>query len=359
MPSALPEQLVATARWMSEYYATHLATVLSTVIPAGITKQRKQRKNPPAAPSRSRTHFVLNSHQRAALEVLQANPTGTSILHGVTGSGKTAVYIEYARTHLRKGRSVTVLVPEIALTPQLVAEFRQHFPDVVVTHSRQTEAERHLSWLSVAQATTPQVIIGPRSALFMPVARLGAIIIDEAHEPSFKQEQSPRYSALRVASIIAQHHEAAVIQGTATPLVTEYFFASQTSRPIIRLPEKATPDMQAASTTVIDMTKRGNFRSHRFFSDALLSAMKDLLADNRQCLIYHNRRGSASTTLCEHCGWSAHCPRCFVPFTLHADLHTLRCHICGNKQSVPTSCPDCGSTDVIHKGIGPRGAGSR
>lgn len=348
----LPPALLHTATWMASYYHTPLATVLQTILPRGITKKRRATKAALPKITRARTNFLLNSDQTAALAALESSASGTVMLHGVTGSGKTAVYIEYAKRLLSRGKSVIILVPEIALTSQLVAEFQHYFPNIILTHSHQTEAERHLSWVEALTSTEPRVVIGPRSALFAPLQTIGAIIIDEAHEPSYKQEQSPRYSALRVASILAKEHRGLAIQGSATPLIAEYYLANYHHQPIITLPRPARHDAQAPVVAMVDMTKRGNFTEHRFLSDTLLATMRSTLEQGYQVLVFHNRRGSASTTLCKACGWSAMCPRCFVPFTLHADTHVLRCHICDTTERVPTSCPLCQSTDIVHKGIG-------
>lgn len=350
--SPLPPALLATVSWMSEYYATHLATVLQTALPRGLTTTRRTKPSSSSLPTRDRTHFLLNTSQNAAVTAVTAMTPGTAIMHGITGSGKTAVYIELAKQTLNAGKSVMVLVPEIALTSQLVAEFQHHFSDIILTHSKQTESERHRAWAAALSSPTPRVIIGPRSALFMPVTSIGLIVIDEAHEPSFKQDQSPRYSALRVASILAKHHGGRVVQGSATPLVSEYYLAKAAGRPIIELPEKARRDAVTPDISVVDMTKKPLFTKHRFFSDSLLAQIATSLSANHQVLIFHNRRGSASTTLCENCGWSAICPRCFVPFTLHGDTHQLICHICGTTERVPTSCPECAHTDIVHRGIG-------
>ncbi|RYF28254.1 MAG: hypothetical protein EOO17_05155 [Chloroflexi bacterium] len=169
---------------------------------------------------------------------------------------------------------------------------------------------------------------------------------------SFKQEQSPRYSALRAASILASYHQAKVIIGSATPLIADYYIAEHSGRPIITIDTKARLDTTAPSVTLVDMTKRASFKKHRFLSDQLIAQLESTFASGKQALIFHNRRGSASTTLCENCGWSASCTRCFTPLTLHADHHHLRCHICGNTEKVPTSCPECHHADIIHKGIG-------
>lgn len=348
----LPAPLVATALWMASYYDTHLATVLQTILPRGITKKRRAIHKLTTVISRERTNFLFNSAQLTAIDQLSSMSSGSAVLHGITGSGKTAVYIELTKRALADGKSVIVLVPEIALTSQLVAEFQQHFERVILTHSKQTEAERHLSWQDALTSETPRVAIGPRSALFTPFSSVGYIIIDEAHEPSFKQDQSPRYSALRVASFLAKAHDARAIQGSATPLVSEYFYAQSAGRPIVRLPQKARPDTVDPLVTVVPMTEKNVFSRHRFFSTTLLDEIATTIANGHQALIFHNRRGSASTTLCEHCGWSATCSRCFVPYTLHGDSHQLICHICGANERVPTSCPECHHTDIVHKGIG-------
>lgn len=348
----LPAALITTALWMSTYYTTPLATVLQTLLPRGVQKIRRHRAASSHTLSRERTHFVPNNDQAAAIETITNAAPGTILLHGVTGSGKTHIYIEAAKKALAADQSVIVLVPEIALTSQIVDDFSHHFDDVLLTHSRQTEAERHTTWQNALHSKTARVAIGPRSALFMPLKNVGLIIIDEAHEPSFKQEQAPRYSALRAASILANANKGKVILGSATPLMSDYYLALQSNRPIITLNKRAQLDAQAPEITLVDSTKRGTFKRHRFLSDTLLIELDKTLASGHQALIFHNRRGSTSTTLCENCGWTAHCPRCFTPLTLHADKHRLECHICGLHDSVPTSCPDCRHVDIIHKGIG-------
>jgi len=348
----IPAHLLRTGEWMSQYYTTPLATVLQTILPRGLDKKRRTKQIDNPVHIRKRTTFVLNEKQAAAVAKIDSTSSGTILLHGITGSGKTAIYIESAKRILDEGKSAIVLVPEIALTSQLVAEFTHHFDDILLTHSRQTEAERHAVWRDALVANVPQVVIGPRSALFLPVKEVGIIIIDECHEPSFQQEQSPRYSALRVAATLAKESDAKVVLGSATPLVSDYYLATRFGSPVITLSQKADAQAVRPTVSVVDMTKRGEFRKHRFLSDALLAELEQTFTIGKQALIFHNRRGSASTTLCENCGWQAGCPRCFVPLTLHADAHHLRCHICGYNTKVPTSCPECQHADIIHKGIG-------
>lgn len=350
--SPVPESLLQLAFWLSGYYTTPLATVLQTVLPRGLDKTRRARALQTHTSKRSRTTIVFNPDQQRAITEIDSVIDGTIILQGVTGSGKTEVYKEIARKAIADGKSVIVLVPEISLTSQIISEFLHDFPDIIVTHSHMTEAERHTVWKQALAAETPQLVIGPRSALFMPVPKLGAIIIDESHEPSYKQEQAPRYSAIRAASMLGKFSGAKVILGSATPSITDRFLAEAANRPIIRLDRSARDGAQKAAVTVVDMTKRDSFKRHRFISDQLIASIEKNIANKKQTLIFHNRRGSAATTLCENCGWAATCPNCFVPLTLHADTYDLSCHMCGHHEKVPTSCPVCQSADIIHKGIG-------
>lgn len=348
----LPEPLVKLALWMAEYYSTPLATVLQTLLPRGVKKTRRIAKSQIPDALRDRTTIVFTPDQERALDSITTMSPGSALLHGVTGSGKTHIYIEIAKRTIEAGQSVIILVPEIALTSQLVDEFSHHFDDIILTHSRQTEAQRHLAWQEALNSVVPRVVIGPRSALFLPLQNVGFIVIDECHEPSFKQEQSPRYSALRAASVLAAYHSAKLVLGSATPTIADYYIAEHSGRPIIRLEKRAQAGAVAPTIQLIDMTKRPNFKQHRFLSDTLLAHLGETFAKKQQALLFHNRRGSASTTLCENCGWSAGCPRCFVPLTLHADTHQLRCHVCGLHERVPTNCPICHEAEIIHKGIG-------
>lgn len=350
----LPLPLVQTGLWMSQYYNTHQAIVWQTILPRGITKKRRSSKKLLPKIPFNRTKNVFTSDQKHAIGTIDDMTPGTALIHGITGSGKTLVYIESARKAVEEGLSAIVLVPEIALTSQLVNEFSQYFDNILLTHSRQTEAERHNTWQQALNSNEPFVVIGPRSALFMPVQQLGIIIIDECHEPSFKQEQSPRYSALRTASVLADQHRAKVILGSATPSISDYYLAKQSGRPIITMSKPARSDTIKPSVKLVDMTKRTDFTRHQFISNTLLDSIEQTFSRNskNQALIFHNRRGTASTTLCQNCGWQAGCPRCFIPLTLHADKHKLSCHICGLNMKVPTSCPECHNAEIIHKGFG-------
>ncbi|MEI7918014.1 MAG: primosomal protein N' [Candidatus Saccharibacteria bacterium] len=351
-PNPLPHQLIQLSLWLSKYYVTPLATVLQTILPRGIQKKRRPQTNQPEITKRDRTNILFNTEQTTVINTLDKSDSGTFLLQGITGSGKTELYIDIAKKAVSGGQSVIILVPEISLTPQLISEFNNHFDDLLVTHSKMSEATRHLVWMEALNSTNPRVVIGPRSALFTPLKNIGLIVIDEAHEPSFKQDQSPKYSALRVATMLGRFHNAKVIFGSATPSIIDRYLAEQSEKPILRLTKLARTGSIPPSVELIDMTKRANFNGHRFLSTKLIEQITSTLSLGKQTLIFHNRRGSTSTTLCESCGWTAQCPKCFLPLTLHVDKHALMCHICGYKTDVPTSCPTCGDTNIIHKGIG-------
>jgi primosomal protein N' (replication factor Y) (superfamily II helicase) len=348
----LPMPLLSLAHWMSAYYYTHPANTWQTILPRGLQKKRRITEKSVSHPKRNRTTIVLNDEQMNAIDKISALTSGTTLLEGITGSGKTQVYIELAKRTLAKQRSVIILVPEIALTSQIIAEFSHTFDDIIVTHSVMSESERHIVWQECLTSGTPRIVIGPRSALFSPLKDVGLIVIDECHEPSFKQEQSPRYSALRAASVLASYHNAPLVLGSATPTIVDRFLAEVHKSPVFLLKKSARKNTQPPTIAIVDMTKKPYFTRHRFLSNTLLDTLADTLRKNEQSLIFHNRRGSTPTTLCENCGWSAACNRCFVPLTLHADAFELRCHICNHTERVPTSCPQCHQTNIIHKGIG-------
>lgn len=347
----LPEQSVKLAQWISSYYITPLALVLKMIMPTGIQKKRRNDTYSHPITKRQRTNILLNNDQQAVLKQLSSWDSGTFLLHGVTGSGKTEIYIQAAKQAVESGKSVVVLVPEISLTPQLISEFSNHFDNLLVTHSKMTESSRHVIWNSAINSTSPSVAIGPRSALFLPLRNIGLIVVDESHEPSYKQESSPKYSALRAATILGRLHDAKVIFGSATPSIIDLHLANQSNKPILTL-KKSAREIKPPIISVVDMTEKTNFRKHRFLSNQLLEGIEKTLKDKKQVLLFHNRRGSAATTLCQDCGWTADCPKCHLPLSLHSDSHELVCHICGLKVPIPTSCPICNNTNIIHKGIG-------
>ena len=348
----LPNYLLKSIVWLSSYYLSPLPQVVSLFLPNTLEKRHQL---PEVTEVNSRPDFPeipLNTAQKRALEGLKASETSTKLLHGVTGSGKTNIYLTLAREAYRGGKSTILLVPEIALTSQLVQIFEQTFgKDVILVHSKQTDKKRRETWEKTLLSERPKIVIGPRSALFLPLNNLGLIIVDEAHENAYFQEQAPKYSALRLASFMANTEKIPCIFGTATPLVSDYYLA-KTKNSLVVLKEKAKKEAINPNVSVIDFKDRKNFLKNRYFSDPLIGQIKKNLEKGHQTLIYHNRRGSAPVTICENCGWQALCPNCFLPLTLHSDAFSLICHTCGHSEKIPTACPECGHADIIHKGFG-------
>ena len=349
----LPTGILKLHGWITDFYSAHPGTVWQTVLPGGLNKKRREQSSPAVKWSGPNVAVQLNKTQKNAVKQITAMKSGTAILHGITGSGKTEVYKSLARRAQDENKSAIILVPEISLTAQLVNEFRRDFPVVIVTHSTMTEAERARVWRQCLESDEPLVVVGPRSALFMPLQNLGLIVIDECHEPSYKQEKSPRYNALRAASVLSGATNSRLILGSATPSIVDYYAAEKLDRPIVKMLELARTNAKKPVIEIVDLTRRDSFTSEsKIFSRKLLVEMKETVASGKQVLLFHNRRGSAVATMCEECGWIAMCPRCFLPLTLHADKFVLRCHICGNKEKPPTKCAECGTADVLHKGIG-------
>jgi primosomal protein N' (replication factor Y) len=318
----LPQHLLNATLWISDYYACPLPTVLQSALPKGIDKIRRPEK--PANPSSqnsTNTSIPLNSAQKRALQQITSTTKNTILLHGITGSGKTNIYLELARQTIKKQKSAIILVPEIALTSQLVQNFQAHFDNITLLHSKQTEVVRHRLWEKILNNNQPQIIIGPRSALFAPVKNLNLIIIDEAHEPAYHQDQAPKYSATKLASAITNivkntktDSTPITILGTATPTITDYYIAKQQNA-IVSLTELAIKNPVTANLQVIDLKNRTDFKKHRLFSDQLLTSIQNSINTKTQSMIFHNRRGSAPLTVCSHCGWQALCQRCLLPLT--------------------------------------------
>lgn len=340
----LPKKLVDALFWLSSYYRCPLSTVIQAALPRGITKNRRGKL--PEAPNITPIDNPLNSAQRAAIRAIEENPANTILLHGITGSGKTNIYIELCARTLAKNQSVILLVPEIALTSQLVRNFQQHFKNITLLHSNLTESLRHQLWEKILTDNQPQVIIGPRSALFAPVQDLGLIIIDEAHEPAYHQEQNPKYSASLLAGKLAK-----TVLGTATPLISDYYLC-KSHNAIVEINQLAIESDKHTSISVIDLKDHSNFTKSRILSNQLIESIKASLANHTQSMLFHNRRGTAPMTICDKCGWQALCPNCFLPLVLHADAFQMRCHTCARNFPVPTACPECKNASIHHKGFG-------
>ncbi len=223
---------------------------------------------------------------------------------------------------------------------------------VRILHSGLTPKERRDSWASIARVSTPQIIIGARSALFSPTKNVGLVVVDEAHEPAYKQETAPYYHAVRVASLLASVHHASLVIGTATPSVVDYYIAQQKESAIVAMQELATTSEAVSTRVVIDATDRSHFSRSPYISDELARAIQGSLSRGEQSMLYLNKRGTARSILCDQCGWQALCPHCDLPLTYHADSHNIICHSCTFRGNAPTSCPECGNPSVVYRSAG-------
>jgi primosomal protein N' (replication factor Y) (superfamily II helicase) len=345
----VPRQLLALLEWMRVYYPAPLGILVQQFLPKSLPKRAIK---PFKAYAEATLELPpLTQEQTAALASMQSE--GLHVLHGETGTGKTRIYLELARTLFAAGKSSIILTPEIGLTSQLAANFKALFGDrVIILHSQLSESVRHKLWATILQETEPLIIIGPRSALFSPVASLGLIILDESHESAYKQDQSPYYHTTYVAATLAHLNRAPLLLGSATPSVTDYFIALQKKRPIIRMAQAARTSDYQTTLTVVDLREKTNFTRKSFLSNQLITATKQALSKGEQTLLFLNRRGTARVVLCENCGWQAVCPHCDVALVYHADLHSLRCHSCDFAAKPPHACPECHEPEVVFRSIG-------
>ncbi len=353
----LPDHCLPLANWLKDYYHCSLGEALRQFAPAApITREPRLSESQLSAAGVAlelNLEQPLTHDQQKAINDIDTSQTTTILLHGNTGTGKTRVYLDLARKTLESGRSVLMLTPEIALTAQLSHVFSSQLRHpVYVWHSQLTPAHRKKVWLSILEAVEPVVVIGPRSALFSPVRAPGLIILDEAHEPAYKQEQAPRYHAGRVASQAGTLTGAKVILGTATPAVVDYYLA-ESHGAVTRMTQPAIKTYYGEpDSTIIDIKDRSNFSKDPYISSQLIEAMQAALTDKKQIMIYLNRRGAARLILCNKCGWQLLCPNCDIPLVYHAEGHLTRCHICGFKAAPPINCHVCANPDIIYKSIG-------
>ena len=303
------------------------------------------------------TALELNSDQKQALEiVIQSVKAGDSrpiLLHGITGSGKTEVYLQAIALCLSQGLSALVLVPEISLTPQTVEHFKMRFQAdlIAVLHSHLSAGERHDEWHKLNSGRA-RVAIGARSAVFAPVQRLGLIVVDEEHETSYKQEEAPRYHARDLAVVRAQLDQCAILLGSATPSLESYQNAKTGKYRLVQLNSRV-DDRQLPLIRVIDMRQEYLKQKHvPLISGSLANAIETRLAKKEQTILFLNRRGFATSLVCNQCGFVCECPNCSVALTFHQGENRLKCHLCGHIALAPRKCPKCSDSSIRYAGYG-------
>src|SRR5215471_7152801 len=306
------------------------------------------------------TNLELNAEQAAALKKIAdalAEPENAKpiLLHGVTGSGKTEIYLQSIRLALERGRSAIVLVPEISLTPQTVERFKSRFAEmhgaVAVLHSHLSEGERHDEWHKIHSGRA-RIVIGARSAVFAPLKEVGLIIVDEEHETTYKQEEAPRYHARDVAVVRAKFEKCAVVLGSATPSLESYHNARTSKYDLVTLTQRV-DDQQMPLIRIVDLRQeRRKEKIVPILSEKLSQAIAGRLEKREQTILFLNRRGFSTSLLCSNCGEARNCPNCSVALTFHRHMARLSCHLCGHTAAVPKKCPECAKDALIYAGFG-------
>ncbi|EEI13238.1 MULTISPECIES: primosomal protein N' [Enterococcus] len=302
------------------------------------------------------TALSLNAEQQVAVETIlqsvQEQQSQTYLLEGITGSGKTEVYLQVIAEVLNQGKTAIMLVPEISLTPQMVQRFKSRFGEhVAVMHSGLSQGEKYDEWRKIERGEA-EVVVGARSAIFAPIENIGVIIIDEEHEASYKQEETPRYHARDLAIWRSEYHHCPVVLGSATPSLESRARAQKNVYQRLRLTQRANQAATLPTIDVVDMrqeVENGNVSS---FSMSLQEKLQERLEKNEQSVLLLNRRGYSSFVMCRDCGYVLPCPNCDISLTLHMDSKTMKCHYCGHEERIPYRCPNCGQDKIRYYGTG-------
>ena len=359
---SLSEEMIRTALWMKKRYICRLIDAVNCFTPVGEKARRGQRKNPFAEEKGEPSSVKELTLQQAQIlqrigEAAKAKKHRRFLLHGVTGSGKTEIYIRAAQQVLEQGRNVIVLVPEIALTGQIIDRFIGRFGSgkVAVLHSKLSLGERYDQWKKVRDGCDGdgQIVIGARSAVFAPLENIGLIVIDEEHETTYNSDHTPKYDTVEVAlkRVQDKDNNGILLLGSATPSVVSYQRAQEGIYELLELTERYNK-VVLPEVSIVDMReelKRGN---RSIISSELCSKMKDTLEAGRQVILFLNRRGYSTFVSCRECGYVARCPGCGLSLTYHKTGGQAVCHYCGYHEPAPNKCPECGSKYIRYFGSG-------
>ncbi|MBP7821034.1 primosomal protein N' [Candidatus Saccharibacteria bacterium] len=347
---SIPSSQLKLLEWMLEFYPDDFGLIGSQFLPANLSVKPRL-TNPNIITGKNTPLPKPTNQQLLALNELSKN--NKVILHGSTGSGKTRVFTEKIIESLECGKSVLVITPEIGLTPQLVYDIEKHVnAPVIASHSQLNPAERRRIWdYANSNNHPPTVFVGPRSSIFIPIQKLGLIVIDEFHDQSLKQQNSPRYQTLHVTAKLASIYNCPVILSSATPNVGDLYQMSKSSYKVVVMDQLAVANKPAIGQ-IIDTNNREQFKKSKYLSEQILSSISSCLSRGEQSMLMLNRRGSARLVKCSNCSWQALCNICGLPLTYHHDNFTLSCHGCGKNTPAPKNCPKCGSLDITFKTIG-------
>lgn len=353
----LTEEIMETCRWMKTRYLCKYIDAVKCFTPAGSKSKRGKQRNPyQDAEGESGEIPELTAQQAAALkpikQAIRARQHRRFLLYGVTGSGKTEVYMRAAAKCLEEGRKVIMLVPEISLTKQVIGRFIGRFgaEQIAVLHSRLSLGERYDEWSRIKKGMV-NIVIGARSAVFAPFENIGLIILDEEHEATYKSDMTPKYDAVEVALKRLQQHKGVLLCGSATPSIATFYRSKQGIYERLELTKRynqvALPEVEVADMR--DELRAGN---KTIISRALYSAMEKALAKKQQIILFLNRRGYSTFISCRECGAVLKCPDCGISLTYHKAGGRVACHYCGYEEEPPETCPDCGSRYIRYFGTG-------
>ncbi len=351
----VPKNLLELYKWIAEYYLSTLGEVLRLALPSKILKTYEVVEKPRTAPGLTKTPtptYPQNHAINRIVAALKSGQSATFLLYGITGSGKTEVYMKCVEEVIKNGGRALVLVPEISMTPLLHKRFESRFANHVVTiHSSLSDKERRRLWYAIKQGQY-RVVIGPRSTIFIPIPDLKIIIVDEEHDHSYKEhERMPRYNARDVAITRGKFENITVVLGSATPQIESYYNAGIGKYQLLTLKERI-DNKSLPKIDIIDLKKE----RRKFISQQLESKMEEALKKNEQIILFLNRRGFAPNLLCPYCGYVAKCPYCHLPMVFHKserkDGASLSCHICSFKTPIITICPKCSKSTLLYRGAG-------
>lgn len=349
----LTETQLKIAHLISDYYLSSLSDVISCMLPFDFGKKRREIKIKEKEKTKIEKDLNLTSDQKKIFETIKLGKPGEKfLLFGVTGSGKTEIYLRLAKEALKKNTGVIILIPEISLTPQTKERFEKRFGDkVAVWHSNLLETEKYHTWEKIKRGEI-KVVVGARSAIFAPIENLSYIIIDEEHESSYKQDQNPRYEAGKVAEWLTDLTQAKLLVGSATPKIETYYKTHSGEYTLCTLPKRIVQDGMPP-VKIIDLRDEFKKGNKSIFSDDLYEATNEALKQKKQVLLFVNRRGASTFVVCRDCGHVLNCPHCEIPLTYHpSEGESLSCHHCDYSMAVPSVCPNCQSHAIKYFGLG-------
>ncbi|MCK8606569.1 primosomal protein N' [Apilactobacillus ozensis] len=341
---------------LTKKYKISNSTINTAIKNQWITKKQVEiYRNPYKRPVTRNYPLKLNDDQLVAVNTVaksvKKHENKVFLLEGVTGSGKTEVYLQTIQKALVDGRNALMLVPEISLTPQIVNRVKGRFGELVaVLHSGLSKGERYDEWRRIHEGKA-QVVVGARSAIFAPLQNIGVIIIDEEHDPSYKQDDNPRYQTREVAKWRAKYNNCPVILGSATPSLESRARASKHVYDLIKLPHRIN-NQKLPAVSIVDMREELANSGQEDFSAPLINAIKQRILNNEQVVLMLNRRGFSSFVMCRDCGFVLKCPNCDISLTLHMDTFSMKCHYCGHEEAIPKICANCRSRKIRYYGTG-------